>query len=379
MHRVGPRAAGTAHSLTDPCSATAVAAGQELLLHATHRAGRPARSPTDARSVTLAFNSAAAAIARVDPRMVSPYRSPNDYRHDEMPDRSDVTAMSGAFNLREACRQYTGSPVVATFLLEHGYANESHRVELADGDSIVVRIFKLTTPERARQEISIQHALVDAGITTPVSLMMKNGDVVGEVDGHAFTISHMIEGQHPQVVNEDLVTEFGRVLARFHNATQQLDIAGSSWLSEPTISQEIAAVDDPTMRLRLQQMRDDVLRLYDAGLPVANIHGDIWASNVFAENGRITAIFDLETTEKTLRVMDIGRTAIDPALEMKASVPDILEMLRDGYEEIDTLTYKERDALPYAFRLAAVACSAWHYNHGFQDYALDTMQHAETL
>jgi Ser/Thr protein kinase RdoA (MazF antagonist) len=288
--------------------------------------------------------------------------------------------MSEAIDLRGACRQYTGSPVVATSHLEHGHANESHRVELADGNSIVVRILKLTTPERARQEVSIQHALVSAGMTTPVSQTMKNGDVVGEIDGHAFTISHMIEGQHPQVVSDDLVTEFGRVLARFHNATQQLDIAGSSWLSEPTISQEIAAVDDPTMRLRLQQMRNDVLHLYDAGLPVANIHGDIWASNVFAENGRITAVGDLETTEKTLRVMDIGRTAIDLALEMRTtSVPDILEMLRDGYEEVGALTDKERDALPNAFRLAAVACSAWNYNNGFQDYALDAMQHAESL
>ena len=65
---------------------------------------------------------------------------------------------------------------------------------------------------------------------------------------------------------------------------------------------------------------------------------------------------------------------------MKAtSVPDILEMLRDGYEEVDDLTDKEQDALPNAFRLAAVACSAWHYNNGFQDYALDAMQHAESM
>lgn len=75
--------------------------------------------------------------------------------------------MSEAIDLREACRQYTGSPVVATFHLAHGHANESHRVELADGDSIVVRILKMTTPERARQEVSIQHALVIAGMTTP--------------------------------------------------------------------------------------------------------------------------------------------------------------------------------------------------------------------
>lgn len=209
---------------------------------------------------------------------------------------------------------------------------------------------------------------------------MKNGDVVGEIDGYAFTISHIIEGQHPQVVNADLVTEFGRVLARFHNASKQLDIAGSNWLSEPTISQEIAAVDDPAMRLRLQQMRDQVLHLFDAGLPVANIHGDICASNVFAGNGRITTVFDLETTEKTLRIVDIGRTAIDLAWEMKTtSVPDILEMLRDGYEEVDGLTDKERDALPDAVRLAAVACSAWNYNNGSQDYALEAMQHAESL
>ena len=50
-------------------------------------------------------------------------------------------------------------------------------------------------------------------------------------------------------------------------------------------------------------------------------------------------------------------------------------MLRDGYDEVDALTHKERDA----FRLATVACSAWSYNNGFQDYALDAMQHAESL
>jgi len=126
-------------------------------------------------------------------------------------------------------------------------------------------------------------------------------------------------------------------------------------------------VDDPTMRLRLQQVRDDVLHLYDAGLPVANIHGDLWASNVFAENGRITAVFDLETTEKTLRVIDLGRTAIDLTLDMKrTSVPDVLEILRDGYDEVDALTHKERDALPDAFRLATVACSAWRTTRSTQ-------------
>ena len=42
--------------------------------------------------------------------------------------------------------------------------------------------------------------VVNAGITTPVSQTMRNGDVVSEIDGHAFTISHLIEGEHPLVV-----------------------------------------------------------------------------------------------------------------------------------------------------------------------------------
>ena len=73
--------------------------------------------------------------------------------------------MSEAFDLREACKQYRGSLTVATSHLEHGHANESYRVELADGDRVVVRILKMTTPERARQEVSIQHALVIGGVS----------------------------------------------------------------------------------------------------------------------------------------------------------------------------------------------------------------------
>ena len=47
--------------------------------------------------------------------------------------------------------------------------------------------------------------------------------------------------------------------------------------------------------------------------------------------------------------------------------------------KIDALRYKEQDTLPSAFRLAAVACSAWNYNNGSQDYALEAMQNAESL
>jgi Ser/Thr protein kinase RdoA (MazF antagonist) len=54
-------------------------------------------------------------------------------------------------------------------------------------------------------------------------------------------------------------------------------------------------------------------------------------------------------------------------------------MLRAGYEEVDALADKERDELPNAVRLAAVACSAWNYNNGSQDYALAAMQHAKSL
>jgi hypothetical protein len=54
--------------------------------------------------------------------------------------------MSEAFDLREACTQYIGSPVVATSHLEDGQANESHQVEPLHGDRIVVRVLKMTTP-----------------------------------------------------------------------------------------------------------------------------------------------------------------------------------------------------------------------------------------
>jgi hypothetical protein len=62
-----------------------------------------------------------------------------------------------------------------------------------------------------------------------------------------------------------------------------------------------------------------------------------------------------------------ARPKRDLALEMKrTSVPDILEILRDGYDEVDALTHKERDALPDAFRLATVACSAWRTTRSTQ-------------
>ena len=130
---------------------------REHMSHTEGRLGRPAGSDPGRRSRAQADRYW---MGRSRVNCVGRTSAPRD-------------CVSEAFDLREACRQYTGSPVVATSHLEHRQANESHRVELADGHSIVVRILKLTTPERTRQEVSIQHALVSAGMTTPVSQTMK--------------------------------------------------------------------------------------------------------------------------------------------------------------------------------------------------------------
>ena len=281
------------------------------------------------------------------------------------------------FDIDQAIAQLTDATVISITKLV-GYANETHAVELSDGERMVVRILIILTPSMARHEASVQQALIAAGIDTPVSLRLRNGDVVGHVNGTSFTVSRFIDGSVPAEVTDGLMRDFGRVAARFHRATTHINVAAPQWLSPVVVMSGLETFSDATFGKKLQRMADDASHIFDAGLPVATIHGDLWIGNVFADGDRVTTVFDLETMETNLRILDIARSALDASyLGMDAN-----RALRDvaiGYNEVDALMQEELDHLTAAYRHVAVACALWEYESGSQEYALAAFASAENL
>jgi Ser/Thr protein kinase RdoA (MazF antagonist) len=281
------------------------------------------------------------------------------------------------FDIEQAVAQLTDATVVSVTKLV-GHANETHAVELSDGERIVVRILITLTPAMARHEASVQQALIAAGIDTPVSLRLRDGDVVGHVNGTSFTVSRFIDGSQPAEVTDVLMRDFGRVAARFHRATTHIKIETPQWLSPAVVRSGLETFSDATFGKQLQRMADGAHHIFGAGLPIATIHGDLWIGNMFADGDRVTTVFDLETIETNLRTVDIARSALDASwYGMDAN--DALREVAIGYNEVDALTQAELDHLGATYQHVAVACALWNYENSFQEYALKAFASAENL
>jgi Ser/Thr protein kinase RdoA (MazF antagonist) len=281
------------------------------------------------------------------------------------------------FDIAQAISQLTDATVVSVTKLV-GHANETRAVELSDGERLVVRILIILTPAMARQEASVQQALIAAGIDTPVSLPLRNGDVVGDVAGTSFTVSRFIDGSQPAGVTEELMRDFGRIAARFHRATTHINVEAPQWLSPAVVMSGLETFSDATFGEQLQRMADGARHIFDAGLPIATIHGDLWIGNVFSDGDRVTTVFDLETIETNLRIIDIARSALDAAF-FGMDANRALREVAIGYGEVDALTQGELGHLTAAYRHVAVACALWNYENSSQEYALKAFASAENL
>ena len=282
--------------------------------------------------------------------------------------------MRPTFDFATAVCMATGGSVTRTMQLT-GDANETHVAFLSDDRRLVIRILRFSDAARAgRSGKPVQHALVAAGIVTPISLVLAHGDVVGHVSGQDFTASWFMEGRHPTTVSAALESDIGRTLEVFHRATAGLTVDGIGWLNPLHLDQAVRAVHDVEFRRTLEGIRPATDELFGADLPIANIHGDLWPGNLFARGGRVTAVLDLETVEAAPRILDIGRTAVAVVAASTRSPTQALRSLTAAYDGNGRLTQAERNLLPAAYNHAAVASAAWNVNNGHDGEAYETVR-----
>lgn len=164
-----------------------------------------------------------------------------------------------------------------------------------------------------------------------------------------------------------MIESFGATLAVVHDALDGVNIPPSNmqWLNLERVEDDLSGYDG--------EAKPEIVKLVQAGkviferdLPKAVTHGDLWMSNVFAENNTITAVFDLETAEYTVRLVDLARTFTSMRFNSDLASSQIIELLTKGYNttaEIP-LTHEEIENFNLAIAFVAGACATWHAVHG---------------
>lgn len=247
------------------------------------------------------------------------------------------------------------------------YANQVYNLTDAEGDRFVMRVLKIQDPETVNLEASIQARLIDAGIKAPQYLELGDSNYVGEENGRHFTLSKHIDGQVPSEVKPELVADFGATLARIHDCLEGIVIPSNrmQWF-DPMIAQKDLDSYEGPLKPKLTMLVQKSDELLSLGLPEAVIHGDLWLSNTFAEDDRVTAVFDFETAQNTARIIDLARTYSSMRRETGIPPQQIINLLIDGYNSAATKQLTEAEKANFRLAIAYVSgvVAAWHAANG---------------
>jgi Ser/Thr protein kinase RdoA (MazF antagonist) len=262
---------------------------------------------------------------------------------------------------------YSTADIVEATRSTEAFANEVYDVTDSEGRRFFLKILKTQLPEVVSTEVQMQKRLLASGLGTPEYLEIKPGEYVGTHGDTRFILSKYISGESPTDVTPELIESFGVTLARIHNALQGVEIPPSNmqWLNLERVEDDLAGYDGDVKPAIVNLVQAGKV-IFERDLPKVVTHGDLWMSNVFAENNTITTVFDLETAEYTVRLVDLARTFTSMKFNSDLTSSQIIELLAKGYDSAAELplTPEERANFNLAIAFVAGACATWHAVHG---------------
>lgn len=269
--------------------------------------------------------------------------------------------------LNQLFHQYSELEIVQSHRNNAAFANDVYELSDSNDDRYVLRVLRLQLPETVTMEAALQDRLKASNINTPHYIKFANGSYVGEVDEMRFTLSQYIEGEVPQIATLELIHSLGTITSQMHQAWQGATIPRSKmqWL-HPENAQNALDEYDGKYKSALTRLINVKDTLFSLSLPETVIHGDLWLGNVFAEGNKVTAVFDLETAQFGIRLLDLGRTYVSMRLETDYLPEIILRQLFDGYDITakNPLTKVEKDNFGLVVAFVSGVCAVWHAAQG---------------
>lgn len=269
--------------------------------------------------------------------------------------------------LSDIFHDYSTADIVEANRSTEAFANEVYDVTDSENQRFFLKILKTRLPEVVATEVQMQQRLLANGLHTPEYIEIKPGEYVGSHGDTRFILSRYISGESPKVVTPELIESFGATLAKIHDALKGVDIPPSNmqWLNPERVQDDLNGYEGD-IKPEIVKLVDAGKVIFDRNLPMAVTHGDLWMSNVFAENNTITTVFDLETAEYSVRLVDLARTYTSMRFNSELSSDEIIEVITSGYDSVakTPFTAEERADFNLAIAFVAGACATWHAVHG---------------
>lgn len=152
-------------------------------------------------------------------------------------------------------------------------------------------------------------------------------------------------------------------MAKFHTSVKGLSVKSDGWLDRDYAKRQINQLPNGKLKSEIEKRFNESLRIYTFSLPFGIIHGDLHSNNmIVTANGQI-AVFDFESSENNLFIVDIARTAMSICSENLVFKKSLLDNLLKGYRSIRKITKNEMECFYDALLYASSAIAASLFNN----------------
>ena len=206
----------------------------------------------------------------------------------------------------------------------------------------------------------MQH-LADRGLSCPLPLPRRDGELLGELSGRPAALISFLEGMWLRKPEARHCREVGVALAQMHLAAQDFPIKRPNALSLEgwrvlwDKSESRADEVEAGLQAEIRGEMDYLAAHWPQELPWGVIHADLFQDNVFFLNDRLSGLIDFYFACNDMLAYDVSICLNAWCFEKDGSYNMTKGMaLLEGYESVRPLSDAEAEALPVLARGSAL-------------------------
>ncbi len=206
----------------------------------------------------------------------------------------------------------------------------------------------------------MQH-LADRGLSCPLPLPRRDGQMLGELSGRPAALISFLEGMWLRKPDARHCRDVGEALAKMHIAVADFALKRPNALSLDgwrvlwDKSEARADEVEPGLQAEIRGEMDFLAANWPADLPSGVIHADLFPDNVFFLNDRLSGLIDFYFACNDLLAYDVSICLNAWCFEKDGSYNMTKGMaLLEGYESVRPLSDAEAAALPILSRGSAL-------------------------
>jgi homoserine kinase type II len=211
--------------------------------------------------------------------------------------------------------------------------------------------------------MKLMEVLNNSKINCPKPLKNNEGNYLIKLKNKTACIVSFLEGRDKNLLNSKNCFEVGKLIARIHNVTKNINIVRKNSMGIKNLNLLLKSIKFKSKKFSnleefLINNLKDIKKNWPTKLPHGIIHGDLFIDNIFFKQNKLSGIIDFYFAANDYFIYEIAICINALCFDNKNSKFKINKQkvmnLIKGYESIKKISLKEKKALNILCRGAAM-------------------------